>query len=189
MFENPGGNLWYGETSSDFPDHVSLTAIYLLPIGKGRQFFNQSRLVDELFGGYSITTIYQFLSGTPLSWGNVDYTGNYSGFDNNPHNYLTTSFNTSGFYTGANQPNSYNYRTFPQLLLRSDPTNNFDFSALKNFTIWDRLVIQPRVDAFNAFNHPQFGAASTSVTSSAFGKISSQQNTSRQLQGGIHILF
>ena len=31
--------------------------------------------------------------------------------------------------------------------------------------------------------------ASTSVTSSAFGKISGQQNTSRQLQGGVHILF
>jgi hypothetical protein len=189
MFENTGGNLWYGETSSDFPDHASLTSIYLLPIGTGRRFFNQSRLVDEIFGGYSLTGIYQFLSGTPLAWGNVDYTGNYSGFDNNPHNYLTTSFNTAGFYTGANQPNGNNYRTFPQLLLRSDPTNNFDFSLLKNFTIWERLVVQPRVDAFNAFNHPQFTAASTSVTSSSFGKISGQQNSSRQLQGGIHILF
>ncbi len=189
MFENPGGALWYGETSSDFPDHASVTAIYLLPVGKGRQFFNKSSLVDKLFGGYTVTTIYQFLSGTPLSWGNVDYTGNYSGFDNNPHNYQTTSFNTAGFYTGSNQPNGNNFRTFPQLLLRSDPTNNFDFSVLKNFTIWDRLVIQPRVDAFNAFNHPQFQGANTSVTSSSFGKISGQQNTSRQLQGGIHILF
>lgn len=186
---NPGGALWYGETSSDFPDHVSLTSIYLLPIGKGRRFFNQSRIVDEIFGGYSITGIYQFLSGTPLSWGNVDYTGNYSGFNNNPHNYLTTSFNTANFYTGSNQPNGNNFRTFPEYLLRSDPTNNFDFSVLKNFTIWDRLVIQPRVDAFNAFNHPQFTAASTSVTSSSFGKISGQQNSSRQLQGGVHILF
>jgi len=75
--------------------------------------------------------------------GNVDYTGNYTGFDNNPHNYLTTSFNTSGFYTGSSQPNGNNFRTFPQLLLRSDPTNNFDYSILKNFSIWDRLVIQP----------------------------------------------
>jgi len=189
MFENPGGALWYGETSSDFPDHASLTAIYLLPVGRGRQFFNKSRLVDEIFGGYSLTGIYQFLSGTPLSWGNVDYTGNYTGFDNNPHNYLTTSFNTSGFYTGSSQPNGNNFRTFPQLLLRSDPTNNFDYSILKNFSIWDRLVIQPRVDAFNAFNHPQFTAASTSVTSSALGKVSGQQNSSRQLQGGVHIVF
>jgi hypothetical protein len=119
----------------------------------------------------------------------VDYTGNYTGFNNHPHDYLTTSFNTADFYTGSNQPNGNNYRTFPQLLLRSDPTNNFDFSALKNFTLGERFVIQPRVDAFNAFNRPQFGSASTSVTSSSFGKISSQLNSGRQLQGGVHVVF
>jgi hypothetical protein len=187
---NPGGALWYGETTSDFPDHASLTAIYGLPFGRGKKFLNNSRLVDELIGGYTITGIYQYLSGTPLSWGNVNYTGNFTGFDNDAHKTYAPSFNTAGFSTASlEQPNSYNYRTFPEYLLRSDPTKNLDFSLLKDFTIADRIIIQPRVDAFNALNRPQFSSANVSPTSSSFGYISSQLNTNRQLQGGIHIIF
>jgi hypothetical protein len=50
-------------------------------------------------------------------------------------------------------------------------------------------VIQPRFDAFNALNHPQFRGPNLSPTSSSFGKISGQLNTSRELQMGIHFLF
>lgn len=187
---NNGGPLWYGETSSDFPNHGSLILTYQLPFGKGRTFLANSRALDEIFGGYTITSIYQFLSGTPDSWGNVNYSGNFHDFNNHPHDYLTPSFDTTGFdRTSADQPNGYNYRTFPKYLLRSDPTNNIDLSMLKNFAIGDRMVIQPRFDAFNAFNRPQFKNPNLKPTSSSFGKISSQLNTNRQLQLGIHILF
>jgi hypothetical protein len=187
---NPGGPLSYEETSSDFPDHIALTAIYQLPFGRGRQFANNSRLLDEFIGGYEVTTIYQYLSGTPLSFGNAVYIGNFSDFQNSPHNTHGSSFNTAGFDTVAgDQPNAYNYRTFPQYLLRSDPNNNIDLSVLKNFTIGDHIVIQPRVDAFNALNHPQFSSASVSPTALSFADVSGQLNMSRSLQGGIHFLF
>lgn len=188
---NYAGPLWYGLTTSDFPDHASVTSIYQLPFGRGRQFLNQSRLWDEIAGGWSLTTIYQFLSGTPDSWGNVIYTGNYSGFNNKPHNGMQTpTFSFTGFdQVSADQPGTYNLRTFPQYLLRDDHTNNFDFSILKNFTLHDRIILQPRVDAFNAFNRPQFNAPNLTPTSSSFGKITSQLNTGRQLQGGVHITF
>lgn len=187
---NNGGPLWYGLTSSDFPQHGSLIATYQLPFGRNRAYLSNSRVLDEIFGGYTVTSIYQFLSGTADSWGNVNYTGNFSDFNNHPHDYSGVSFNTADFdKKSADQPNGYNYRTFPKYLLRSDPTNNVDFSILKNFAIGDRVVIQPRFDAFNAFNRPQFKNPNLSPTSSSFGKISSQLNTNRQLQAGIHILF
>lgn len=187
---NAGGPLWYGETTSDFPNHASVTVIYQLPFGKGRTFLHDSTLLSEIVGGWELSSIYQYLSGTPLSWGNVIYSGNWSDFHNNPHDTTTPSFNTSTFdRVAANQPNSYNYRTFPQYLLRSDPTKNFDFSILKDFTIGERMIIQPRVDAFNAFNRAQFQGANTSPTSSAFGDVTKQLNTNRTLQGGIHFLF
>ncbi len=185
---NPGGPLSYEETTSDFPVNASLMGIYTLPFGRGQRFLNSSRLVDEVLGGFSISTIYEFLSGTPLQWGDVDYTGNFTGFHNNPHNYLGDTFNTAGFYRGPDQPNFANFRTFPQYVLRSDPTNNLDMSVLKNFAL-GRLVLQPRVDFFNILNHPQFGAANLSPTSSAFSKVTSQLNSSRQIQLGVHILF
>ncbi|WP_420236719.1 carboxypeptidase regulatory-like domain-containing protein [Telmatobacter bradus] len=182
--------LWYGETTSDFPQHLSVYALYDLPFGSGRLFFNHSKLFDRIGGGWKVTGMYQYLSGTPDSWGNAIYTGNWHDFNNQPHKTNGPSFNTSKFdTTTADQPNSYNWRTFPQYLLRSDPTNNFDFSIQKNLLIGQRVVIQPRVDAFNALNHPQFSAPNVSPTSSSFGYISSQLNSNRSLQGGIHINF
>jgi len=188
---NPGGALWYGETTSDFPNHASVTAIYQLPFGKNRQFLNNSTWLDEAVGGWEITSIYQYLSGTPIQWStNANYSGTYSGFHNNPHNTNGPSFSTAGFDTASSdQPGSWNFRTFPEYLLRSDPTNNFDFSIMKNFTIWERIVVQPRVDAFNAFNHAQMSSANVSPTSSSFAYVTGQLNTNRTLQGGIHIRF
>jgi hypothetical protein len=145
-----------------------------------------------------VTGIYQYLSGTPLAWNNVVYNGNFTNFQNHPHQANgQPSFNTAGFDTitndpknaAADAPNSFNFRTFPASLLRSDPNNNFDFSVMKDFLIGDHIIIQPRVDAFNAFNHAQFTAANTTPTSAAFGLVNGQLNSSRNLQGGIHVLF
>ncbi len=193
---NAGGPLWYGTTSSDFPTHLSLTAIYELPFGRGKKFLSNSRLMDELVGGWQITSIAQYLSGTGLGWGNMIYTGNWHDFHNNPHKTNGPTFNTANFdsvLTDPNaskvQPNGYNYRTFPATLLRSDPTKDVDFSMLKNFTIGDRFVVQPRFDAFNAFNRVQFKNANTNPKAGSFGEVTGQLNSNRQLQAGIHILF
>ena len=187
---NPGGPLWYGETTSDFPNHASVTVIYQLPFGKGRTFLHDNTLLSQIVGGWEVSSIYQYLSGTPLQWGNAIYNGNWHDFANNPHNTTSASFNTTPFdRVAADQPNGYNYRTFPQYVLRSDPTKNFDFSVLKDFTIGERMILQPRVDAFNAFNRAQFQGANTSPTSSAFGDVSKQLNDNRSLQGGIHFIF
>jgi hypothetical protein len=207
---NTGGTLWYGETASDFPHSLHLTGIYVLPFGKGKRFMNtNSKLLDEVVGGWEIATIWSFDSGTPDSWGNVIYNGNWHDFHNSPHNPNGAAFNTSVFdtrtctnpalpcnntvgaatYNPNVQPNAYNNRTFPLFAQRADVTNNWDFSALKNFPIFERMQIQGRVDAFNAFNRVQFSAPNLTPTSTAFGTISGQQNTNRQLQGGVHIIF
>jgi Carboxypeptidase regulatory-like domain len=188
---NAGGPLWYGETSSDFPQHGALVVDYALPWGKGRQFLSNSGVLDELVGGYKITGIYEFDSGTPDTWSNVNYSGNWQ-FNNHPHTAYTPSFTTSGFNTtsgSANQPGTYNFRTFPEYLLREDPTKNTNLSVLKNFDVGERFIIQPRFDAFNAFNRHQLSAPNLTPTSSAFSEITSQLNTGRNMQMGVHILF
>ncbi len=187
---NPGA-LWYGETSSDFPIHLAVTSIYQFPFGRGRQFMNSANgLVESALGGWTISGEYQYLSGQPLTWGNVNYTGNFQAFHNRPHYTGGPSFNTTDFdRVSADQPGSWNLRTFPEYLLRSDPTNNFDFSALKDFILRERVILQLRVDAFNALNHAQMSTANVSPTSSSFGYITSQANTNRTLAGGLHLSF
>ena len=185
------GVLWYGETSSDFPIHLAVTPIYELPFGRGRQFMrNANKFLDSAFGGWKISAEYQYLSGQPLSWGNVNYQGNFHDFNNHPHDTAGPSFNTANFdKVSADQPGSWNYRTFPEYLLRSDPTNNFDFSTLKDFVIQERVILQFRVDAFNALNHAQMSTPNLTPTSSSFGYITSQVNTNRTLAGGLHLSF
>ena len=205
---NAGGPLNYQENSSDFPLKLNGEVIYDLPFGIGRTWMNHSRILDEGLGGWEISTIYGFLSGAVLSWStNSVYQGNgsWKDFANNPHAYSTSapSFNIATIYnvtTNANAigttpaysagaPGTYNYRTFPQNLLRQDHENNWDFSMFKGFRIGDWALLQLRIDAFNAFNRPQFAASNVSPGSTSFGLVNSVQNSARAMQGGLHLVF
>ena len=135
---------------------------------------------------------YQFLSGSPISWGNVNYLGNFHDFNMHPHTSNGAAFNTAVFdkvSATTDQPGSWNYRTFPEYLLRSDPVNNFNFSALKDFVMGERYILSFRVDAFNALNHAQMSGPNVTPTSSSFGDITGQANTNRRLAGGLHLRF
>jgi len=203
---NAGGPLTLQENSSDFPYKLNIAAIYQLPFGRDRRWLNKSRILDEGIGGWEVTTIYGFLSGAPIAWGNAVYQGNgsWKDFHNDPHLYskAVPSFNIASIYNvvtnastysadtgGLGAPNGDNFRTFPQNLLRQDHENNFDVALMKNFHIYESALIQARFDGFNVFNHPQFAAANVSTNSSAFGEVTGVQNTARQLQGGLHLFF
>ena len=73
--------------------------------------------------------------------------------------------------------------------LRSPGVSNFDISVFKNTKVTERLNVQLRVEAFNAFNRVQFGVPNTSINSTAFGVISNQQNLPRNLQLALRLLF
>ena len=192
---NPG-QFWVGETTSDFPIHLAVISIYELPFGRGCQFMtNANKVLDYALGGWKVSGEYQFLSGTPISWGNVNYTGNYNDFQFHPHLTSGASFNTSVFdnivndKASTNQPGAWNYRTFPLYALRSDPTNNFNFSVLKDFVLWERFIMSFRVDAFNALNHAQMAGPNVTPTSTSFGLITGTANSPRTLAGGLHLRF
>ena len=214
---NPGDVLNYGETTSDYPFHFAGYGTYQIPIGRGRQFFsNDNRIVDGFVGGWQISAIYQFLSGTPMSWNNTIYTGSgWKDFHNVQHSSANVTggkvFNTSVFDTRtvANsseavnnnplsatfnpdiQPNGENYRTFPQYLLRQDYTSDWDANVQKTITAWENVQVQLRLDAFNLLNRPQYGTPNVSPTSSSFGTSSGVYSGTfaRQFQVGARFAF
>jgi hypothetical protein len=184
----PGGPLSYQGSTSDYPTHLSITGTYALPFGQGKRYLHSSHLVDAFVGGFSVDTIYALLSGTPIQWGNVDFSnGNTYGspLKLQPRN-ITSAFNTSIFYTGNGQgakscvtpiagvacdptdtgqaSNSQNVRTFPTFYGRQDRTNNLDFSVIKAFHFGERVRLQYRFEAFNLLNHTQYGAPSVAPT-------------------------
>ena len=187
---NPGDyHFQYGPTSGDYPDHFVITGSYELPFGKGRRFLaNANRALDLVAGGWILNSVYTWESGGTLSWGNVIYLG---GPLNLAPRDLAQSFDVSRFDRASADQLSQNYRTFPQMFnnLRSDAANNVDLSMLKNFHIAERFTAQFRFEAFNAFNRTEFAAPNLSPTSSAFGSITGQANTARQIQMGLKLKF
>lgn len=185
-----GGPQVYTETSSDFPDHFVLTGSYQLPFGRGAKFLSGAHgFVNAIVGGWTLNAIYMIESGAPLSFNNVIYSGGPLHYDATN---LTAAFDATQFDRNSNdQPNQYNYRTFPQMFnnLRSEGANNADLSMLKNFSLTERLKLQYRFEAFNALNRTQFGAANLGPTSSTFGTITSQANSARQIQMGLRLQF
>lgn len=214
---NAGGPLNYGENTSDYPFHFAGYGTYQIPLGRGRQFFaNDNRILDGFIGGWQVSAIYQFLSGTPMSWGNVIYTGtSWKDFHNVQHSSANvtggTVFNTAVFDTRTVadstkkvdndpldatfnpdiQPNSYNYRTFPAYLLRQDYTSNWDGNVQKDIKSWENVDLQLRLDCFNMLNRPQYNTPTVSPTSGSFGKTSGVYSgtNARQFQVGAHISF
>jgi hypothetical protein len=186
----PGGPQYYGVPSGDFPNHLSITGSYYLPFGRGQRFLgNSNRLVDAIVGGWVANAVYTWESGAAVSWGNVIYSGGNLNWNTGN---IASAFDVTQFDRNANdQPNAYNYRTFPTMFnnLRSDPTNNADLSLLKNFHLTESVLLQYRFEAFNALNYVQFAAPNVSPTSSAFGTVTGTANTARVIQMGLRLSF
>jgi hypothetical protein len=67
--------------------------------------------------------------------------------------------------------------------------------VIKNTKLKEGLVVEARADAFDLFNHPNFGNPVNTVTSSTFGVIQSTRfptgdsGSSRQIQAALKVIF
>jgi hypothetical protein len=174
---------------------------YFLPFGRGRQFLNQSKLLDYLVGGWAVngTTIYQ--TGFPLfvfqqNLNSVIGTGeqrpNATGVspampgsvEQRLNGYINpAAFSQAPAFTFGNLARSLPYR--------GPGMANWDLSVFKDFTIRERLKGQFRAEALNAMNTPLFSNPNTQFApnSSSFGKITYQANLPRQVQLGVYFHF
>lgn len=65
--DNNNKNLDYARTDYDRTHSLNINSIYELPFGKGKRFLNEGRGIDRLFGGFQISSLINFSSGTPIS--------------------------------------------------------------------------------------------------------------------------
>ncbi len=195
---NSGGPLSYQENASDFPNHLSLVGSYQLPIGPGHWLGGSVKgLVNSLLGGWTVNAIYTYLSGAAIGWGGPGgsgqpYFANGTAWEPRlnvrPRN-INNAVDQTLFAPTTQQPDAYNFRTFPLFYGRQDVVNNLDGSILKDFTFGEHIKLQYRFEAYNALNHTQFGAPNVTPSSSSLGKITSQQNLPRVLQQGLRLIF
>jgi hypothetical protein len=185
--------------SWDTPQTLVLSYVYELPFGPGKAWANWGGVAGKIIGGWQLNGITTFQSGSPLQISGGNSSGTLAGTQrpnwngNNPErdgrmqDRLGQYFDTSVFSINA----PFTFGNAPRLMpnLRAPGTSNFDLSVFKNTRINERFQVQLRAEAFNAFNRVQFGNPGTSITATTFGRISSQQNSPRDIQLALKILF
>jgi hypothetical protein len=74
--------------------------------------------------------------------------------------------------------------------VRASRVNNVDMGLRKNFRPAERIRMQLRFDAFNAFNHPRFAAPDANPSDANFGQVAkSQQNQPRGIELGLRVTY
>lgn len=187
---------WKGISPQDVPHRLSFNAILELPFGKGRRFAKDLHPVAEiLIGGWQLSGIYQYQSGTPLGWGNIIFTGDLDdiALPSSERSRLRWFNTDAGFNKVSNQQLASNLRTFPLRLdnVRTHEVSNVDMSLIKNIQIMNGKTLQFRAEALNAFNHVLFPGPNTNVTQETFGQInaSTQLNYPRRVQAMVKFIF
>jgi len=191
----------------DVPQRLVLGGILDMPFGKGKTFANNlNGVANKLVSGWGIDTVITFQKGFPIIIGGCDGLLNDAGIPNvgcaRPSRTAPSSltsgtldqklahwFNTSVFTKTLDYSYGNDSRTEPNI--RTDGVKNFDFAFFKNtkFGPDERLGAEFRAEFFNGFNHPQFSAPDTGVTSGTFGRVTAQYNLPRLIQFALRITF
>lgn len=184
--------------ADDRPHRLSVSGIYELPFGKGRQLLNDApRGLSQFVSGWQVSGLYVYQSGPPLSFGNVLFTGDI-GSIRLPRSEQTVArwINTdAGFEKDTAKQLASNVRTFPTRFgfLRAHSINNYDLAMFKNTGISERVSLQFRAEFLNAFNTPLLFTSQINLnpTQAAFGSITAtaQENYARRTQFSLKLLF
>jgi len=160
-----------GLSQLDVPHRLVLAYTYELPIGPGKPFLNHRGVIGKVVGGWSISGIQQYHSGTPLivngnyndglftgGWeaphranvvSGVDQKGYTGSFNFNASTIVNpAAFSNPANFTFGNAPRGLNVR---ELFIKSE-----DFTAVKKFSIFEKADANFRVDFFNAFNRHRY---------------------------------
>jgi hypothetical protein len=82
----------------------------------------------------------------------------------------------------------YTEGTLGRNAIRGPGFVNMDMALSKHFKFHERLDAELRLDAFNVFNHVNFGNPNTNIFSATFGQVSTTQGP-RVLQLALHLRF
>ena len=193
----------YGYSAFDVPHRFVASVLYNLPFGKGRHFLNHGGIVNQVVGGWQVSTITTLQSGSTTETASWDSAGVV----------FSPNGNRTNCFAGVNQlmdnPTAaqyYNPAAFYNTVapefgncarnnLRGPKQVNIDFSTFKDFRIAERQALQFRLEMFNAPNHVELGTPNTGwgssnkAPSASFGTITSTRANMRQIQFALKYNF
>jgi hypothetical protein len=151
----------------------------------------QHKLANALFGGWTISGITTIQSGTPLTFIQGDdvaldgtfgdqhaqlqpsVTKNDIELDHSSRSAMISRFFNTSAFVPTNLVARGTYGNAGRGLISGPSASATDLALMKDFSLAERLRLQLRGEAFNAFNQVNFANPTTTVTSGAFGSIRS----------------
>lgn len=195
-------NLW-GPSTFDRRHVAVVNIVYQLPI-----FNDKSTLAGKLLGGWTVSAISQWQSGTPITIGTGDdFAGVgpgsggqlwlYSSVPNTEGKFASNATDNAFWFNPRNadgsaiftQPAAGTFSTQnARGILYNPGFQNHNFTLFKDFAITENQKIQFRAEAYNWPNHPNWNGADTNPRSPTFGKIQTK-SSERQLQFALRYQF
>jgi hypothetical protein len=182
---------------------LKFSTVYEFPFGRGKKWLN-SGVASAVLGGWRITGIQVYSSGNPIALSRnnplstlfgtirpvIDSYDNWRGpisgdkFDPNVDRYFKPANQFPAQpVLGFGNVTRYN----PKVRAPWNQTENV--SLAKSFKIGENRRIDIRGEAFNLFNRTIFSVPNTNLNNAAFGQVTGQANSPRQLQVGLKIYW
>ncbi len=206
IYNNYDDSNFWGWSDYDARHVMVINFVYELPV-----FKDKSALTGKLLGGWQLSGMIQFQTGTPLTIGR---TGDYAGIgvtnfqpwevlgdpklpsseqafsqgktDDNFF-FRTTDASGNPLFV-APDPGTFSKTQNRNSLLHRQGWQNWNMGLFKDFAITERQSLQVRAEFFNLPNHPNWGNPNTNPTSATFGKITSKSNN-RNIQLSLRYSF
>lgn len=197
-------NSSYAPATTDRNHLIHINATYDLPIGKGKQWLNQGGIVDKILGGWTVSTVLTWQSGSPFRLIGDNYTFNDQADGGVVLNGITAKDiedHVGLFYTNTGQvryldpiwinnilstgklTSNTTPGTWGDIIWLHGPTQTYtDIGISKAISFTERIKFKFQTEMLNAFNHPVFAQSNTYVgDTSGFGA-GTQTGTSRRIE-------
>jgi hypothetical protein len=188
----------YGPSSWDQTHLLTVSHVYELPFGKGKQFLNSGGVIGSIVGQWQVNGVFRRFTGLPFTptaavtpCNCPGVTGIYAdvaGSPQYPHGIGPGQpwVSTSAFNSPA--PNTFG--NAGRDVLRGPGLTNYDFSLFRNFRFKERIKLEMRAETTNLTNTPHFANPATSINSATFGIVSATgYNGNRQMQLGLRLSY
>lgn len=190
-----------GRSNFDVRHRLSASYTYDLPFGRGRKYLAENGFVSTILSGWQTLGILTLQTGRPFTvalLSEIDNSGtgrSLLGFGANDRPNIVGDplagnrsverwFNTGAF----SFPPPGTFGNAGRNILDGPGYQNFNLSLVKNTALSERMSVQFRAEAFNLFNHPNFGLPDNFLGSPTFGRITSARDP-RHIQFGAKLLF
>lgn len=201
-YEAPWQNYYnisadYGPSATDLRHIFNGFVVYNLPLGKGQRFLNQGGFLNAVLGGWRSTLLVRAQSGYPFTptIGTANLSGSLAGSwrPNRigsgllAHPTINEWFDPSAFV----QPAPFTFGNSGRDILHGPHYVDFDLAVAKDFPVqlWRKECrLEFKAEAYNVFNHVNFGNPDDSIGTAGVGTITSDAGP-RAMQLGASFSF